>query len=122
MTDPVRPLVVIGGVEALASAALTVVVAVGALGSDLDPWIAVATVVMWVVITLLLGLIWLGLYRRRRLARTPFLLAQAFAVVVAWPLVSSDIVLERVVGMALALMAVAGIALGLRTPVRAALA
>ncbi len=121
MADPVRPLVVICGLEAAATAVLTAVVAVGALGSELGVGIAVATVVMWVIIAVALGAIWLGLYRRRRLARTPFLLAQAFALVVAWPLISSDVTLDRVAGLALGLTAAAGIGLGLRAQVRAAL-
>ena len=50
MADPVRPLVVIAGLEALAAAVLSVLIGLGTAGSDLDVWIAVATVVMWVVI------------------------------------------------------------------------
>ncbi len=118
MSDPVRPLVLISGAEALACAALTVVVGLGALGSDLEVWIAVATLVMWLVITAGLALIWWGLYRRRRLARSPFLLAQAFALVVAWPLISSDLTVDRVAGVALAGAAVVGLVLGLRPAVR----
>ena len=118
MSDPVRPLVVIAGTEALACAVLTVVVGLGALGSDLDVLIAVATLVMWLVITAGLGLIWLGLYRRRRVARSPFLLAQAFALVVAWPLASSDLNVDRAAGIALAGAAVVGLVLGLRPAVR----
>jgi len=118
MSDPVRPLVVIAGTEALACAVLTIVVGLGALGSDLDVLIAVATLVMWLVITAGLGLIWLGLYRRRRVARSPFLLAQAFALVVAWPLASSDLNVDRAAGIALAGAAVVGLVLGLRPAVR----
>lgn len=121
MADPVRPLVVICGLQALACAVLTVVVALGALGSDLEGWIALATVVMWLVITALLGLIWYGLHRRRRLARSPFLLTQAFALVVAQPLISSDVQVERVSGIGLALVSVAGLGLGLRPRARQSL-
>jgi len=118
MSDPVRPLVAIAGGEALACVALTVVVGLGALGSDLDAWIAVATLVMWLVITAGLALIWLGLYRRRRAARSPFLLTQAFALVVAWALASSDLTVDRVAGIALAVAAVVGLVIGLRPAVR----
>ena len=45
MADPVRPLVAIAGAEALAAAVLSVLVGLGTRGSDLDVWIAVATVV-----------------------------------------------------------------------------
>jgi sulfite exporter TauE/SafE len=118
MSDPVRPLVAIAGGEALACVALTVVVGLGALGSDLDAWIAVATLVMWLVITAGLALIWWGLYRRRRAARSPFLLTQAFALVVAWALASSDLTVDRVAGIALAVAAVVGLVIGLRPAVR----
>ena len=122
MADPVRPLVAIAGVEALAAAVLSVLVGLGTprLGPGAS-WIAVATVVMWVVIVGALALIWWGLFRRRRVARTPFLLAQAFALVVAWPLVSSDIAVDRAAGIALGIAAVAGLVLGLRPAVREAL-
>lgn len=122
MADPVRPLVAISGVEAVASAALTIVVAIGAARSDLDPVIALTTVAMWLVITALLGLICFGLYRRRRLALTPFLLTQAFALVVAWPMISSDILADRLAGILLVLLVAAGLALGLRESARKALA
>jgi hypothetical protein len=121
MADPVRPLVAIAGAEVIATAALSVLVGMSTRGSDLDVWIAVATVVMWLAILGALSLIWLGLLRRRRMARTPFLLAQAFALVVAWPLVSSDIAADQVAGIALGIAAVAGLALGLRPAVREAL-
>ena len=71
MADPVRPLVAIAAAEAIAAAVLSLLVGLGTSGSDLDVWIAVATVAMWLVIVGALGLIWLGLRRRRRLARTP---------------------------------------------------
>ena len=96
MADPVRPLVAIAGAEALAAAVLSVLVGLGARRTPTSTcWIAVATVVMWAVIVGALALIWFGLLRRRRVARTPFLLAQAFALVVAWPLVNSDIVVGQ---------------------------
>jgi len=115
-------MVVIAGAEALAAGVLAVVVGIGALTSDLEGVVAVATVVMWVVIVGALALIWFGLFRRRRAARTPFVLAQLFALVVAWPLATSDIVVETVAGVALAVAAVVGIVLGLRPAARAALA
>lgn len=121
MADPVRPMVVIAGAEALAGGVLAVVVGIGALSSDLEVVVAVATVVMWVVIVGALALIWFGLFRRRRAARTPFVLAQLFALVVAWPLATSDIAVETVAGVVLAVAAVVGIVLGLRPAGRAAL-
>lgn len=122
MADPVRPLVVISAAQALAGAGLTLVVGLGALRSDLDVWVAVATVIIWLVATAGLALIWWGLHRRRRWARTPFVLAQAFALVVAWPLFASDLVLDRVVGVLLGVAAVVGLVTALRAPAREALA
>ncbi len=122
MADPVRPLVAIAGAEALAAAVLSILIGLGTRGSDLDVWIAVATVVMWAVIVGALALVWFGLLRRRRVARTPFLLAQAFALVVAWPLVSSDVVYDKAAGVALGIAGVVGLVLGLRPAVREALA
>jgi hypothetical protein len=121
MADPVRPLVAIAGLEAVAAGVLSVLIGLGTAGSDLDLWIAVATVAIWVVIVGALALIWWGLVRGRRMARTPFLLAQAFALVVAWPLVNSDIAVDLVAGVVLAVVAAAGIVLGLRPAVREAL-
>jgi hypothetical protein len=121
MADPVRPLVVIAGAEAMGAAVLSVLIGLGTRGSDLDVWIAVATVGVWAVIVGALALVWFGLLRRRGAARTPFLLAQAFALVVAWPLASSDIMADRVAGLALGMAAVAGLVLGLRPAVREAL-
>jgi hypothetical protein len=118
MADPVRPLVAIAGAEALAALALTAVVGLGAVRSDLGALIAATTVVMWVLIVGALGLIWNGLRRRRRAARTPFLLTQAFAIVVAWPWTSSDLLVYRTAGLILAVAAVAGLAAGLRPSVR----
>ena len=118
MADPVRPLVAIAGAEALAALALTAVVGLGAARSDLSALIAVTTVVMWVLIVGALGLIWHGLRRRRRAARTPFLLTQAFAIVVAWPWTSSDLLVYRTAGLILAVAAVAGLVAGLRPSVR----
>jgi hypothetical protein len=121
MADPVRPLVAIAGAEVVAAAVLSVLVGLGSRGSDLGGWIAVATVGMWVVIVGALALIWFGLLRRRRVARTPFLLAQAFALVVAWTLASSDIGADKMAGIVLGIAAVAGLVLGLRPAVREAL-
>lgn len=117
-----RPLVAIAGAEALAAAVLSILIGLGTRGSDLDFWIAVATVVMWAVIVGALALVWFGLLRRRQVARTPFLLAQAFALVVAWPLVSSDVVPDKAAGVALGIAGVVGLVLGLRPAVREALA
>ncbi len=122
MIDPVRPLVVIAGGEALAALVMTVVVAIAAPGSDLDSGIPVATVVMWLILSAGLALIWWGLFRRRRAAHSPFLLAQALALVVAWLLVPSDVAVDRAAGVLLAIGAVLGLVMGLRPAVLESLA
>lgn len=121
MVDPVRPLVVIVAAEAVGALLLAVSVLVSSGGSDAGTPAAAATVGMWLLVAVGLALVWLGLYRRRSLARTPFLLAQALALAVAWPLVNADPAVDVVIGAVLALAAVVGMGLGLRPAVRAAL-
>lgn len=127
MTDPVRPLVAIAGAEALAALALFVAVVVAVLTGGTEglsgggAGLAVAEVVIWLLVVLGLVLIWLGLYRRRAVARTPFLLVQAFVVVLVPLFWGSDLVGYRVVAAVLGALAVAGAVLGLRPAVREAL-
>ena len=124
MADPVRPLVAIAGAEALAVlgvfVAVVVAVATGAAQglSGGSPGLAVAEIVIWLCFVTGLALIWWGLYRRRRLARTPFLLAQAFALVVVPLFLGSDVGGYRMAGWALVVTAACGIVLGLRPSVR----
>jgi hypothetical protein len=124
MADPVRPLVVIAGAQALAAVALLVGVVAAVVGGAAQglagggPGLAVAEVAIWALVVLGLGLVWLGLYRRRALARTPFLLVQAFALVVVPAFLGSDLLGYRVAGIALGAAAVLGLILGLRPSVR----
>jgi hypothetical protein len=128
MADPVRPLIVIAGAEALAVLgvfiAVVVAVATGAAQglSGGSPGLAVAEIVIWLCFVAALLLIWWGLRRRRRLARTPFLLVQAFALVVVPLFLGSDVVAYRIAGWALAVTAVCAIVLVLRPSVRRELA
>jgi hypothetical protein len=127
MADPVRPLVLIALVEGVAAVLVLigVVVAVvtgatqGMTGGGAG--LAAAEVVMWLLVAAAMAFIWLGLYRRRSLARTPFLLAQAFGLVLVPLFVGSDVLGWRVAGWLLAVLAVAGIVLGLRPSVRSVL-
>lgn len=126
MADPVRPLALIALAEAMAGLAVLVadLVAVirGTEGlSGAGSGTALAGVVLWLVLVAGLWLIWLGLFRRRRLALAPFLLVQAFALVLVPLFWGSDLVTWRVVGAVLGLLAVGGVVLGLRPSVRAAL-
>jgi hypothetical protein len=128
MADPVRPLVLIAGAQALAVTAVFVgvvsAVATGAARglSGGSPGLALAEIVIWLCFVAALGLIWWGLRRRRRLARTPFLLVQAFALVVVPLFLGSDVAAYRIAGWVLAGTAVCAIVLGLRPSVRRALA
>lgn len=123
-----RPLVAIAGAEALAVlgvlVAVVIAVASGAAQglSGGSPGLAAAEIAIWLCFVAGLVLIWWGLYRRRRLARTPFLLAQAFALVVVPLFVGSDVGGYRIAGWVLAVAAVSGIVLGLRPSVRRELA
>lgn len=77
----------------------------GATGSDVSPWVLLVT---YCAFAALVGLIWRGLWRGSAAARTPFLLAQAFAIVIAQPLTSGGEVFERGLGWGLVLIALAG--------------
>lgn len=121
MADPVRPLVAIAGAQAAGGGVLTVGVAVAAVRSDAGAGLAAAEIGMWALVVLGLVLVWWGLLRRSAIARTPFVLVQLFALVVAWPLVGSDVVAYRLAGIALGGAAIAGILLALRPSVREAL-
>ena len=127
MSDPVRPLVVIAGAEALAGIALLVAILVAVITGSDDGQVGAGTghvvveIVIWLLIVAALALTWLGLYRRRRAARTPFLLIQAFTVMIVPMFLGSDLLGYRIVGIVLGLVAVAGIVLGLRPAVRASL-
>jgi hypothetical protein len=128
MTDAVRPLVGIAAVQALLGVLVLVaeVVAVvrGTQGLAGDAaGRAAVEVILWVLTAAAMVAIWRGLARRRRLALTPFLLVQLFVLVGVVPLVlPSDLLAFRAVAIVLAGLAVAGLVLGLRRPVRAALA
>ena len=127
MSDPVRPLVVIAGAQAVAGVALLVAVLVSVLSGADDGLVGEASgtvavlLVIWLLIVVALGLTWLGLYRRRLAARTPFLLIQAFAIVLVPMFLGSDVLGYRVVGIGLGVAAVLGIVLVLRPSVRGAL-
>ncbi|MGB8021984.1 MAG: hypothetical protein WCF04_12205 [Candidatus Nanopelagicales bacterium] len=121
MADPVRPLVIIAGGQAVAGLLFTLAVAVSAARSGIGAGMAVAEIATWAIVVAGLALVWLGLARRRLVARTPFLLVQAFALVTAWPFVSSDLAAYRFLGLLLAASAAGGLVLALRPGVRGVL-
>jgi hypothetical protein len=126
MADPVRPLVLIALVEVLAGLVVLIGDVVAAVRgteglSGGGEGLAVAGAVLWLVLVAGLALIWFGLFRRRSPALTPFLLVQAFVLVLVPLFWGSDATAYRAVAVALAGIAVAGIVLALRPSVRAAL-
>jgi hypothetical protein len=126
MSDPVRPLVVIAAVEALAVLAVFVGVVVAALGgtdglTGAGAGTAWVNVGLWALMTVFLVLILVGLYRRRALARTPFLMVQAFVLVLVPLFWGSDLAAVRAVAVALAVLGLGGLVLGLRPAVRSSL-
>lgn len=121
MTGPARPFVALTAIALVEGAALlgyglydlVQAVRVGVTGpADVSN---VPALVIQIAIFLLFGLalLWVaqGWWRVRRRARAPFLLAQFFALVVGIPLAQASGSVERVVGIALCLMAGIGIAL-----------
>lgn len=128
MADPVRPLVAIAGAQALAGivglVAEVIAVVAGSQGLAGDAaGRVVVEVLLWAFAVGGLVAIWLGLYRRRALARTPFLLVQMLMLVGVVPLmIPSDLLWFRAMGVALGVLSLAGLILGLRPSVRERLA
>lgn len=127
MSDPVRPLLVIAAVEALAVVAVVVADIAAMVGgtagvAGTGAGAAAVGLAIWVVFAAGLVLIWWGLYRRRLRARTPFLLVQAFVLVLVPLFWGSDLLAWRLLAVGLALMALGGIVLALRSSVRSTLA
>ena len=60
----------------------------------------------------LIGLLCFGLIRRNSLARTPFLVTQAFVVIVGWTVFSGDGGLTKAVGVIILVVGVTGVLLG----------
>ena len=77
----------------------------GSQGSDVSPWILLAA---YVAFALLIALVVRGLWRGSAVSRTPFLLAQAFAIVVAQTLVAGSEPFEKVLGWSCIVLALAG--------------
>lgn len=84
----------------------------GATGSNVSPWFLIFT---YVVFAGMIGWIVYKLYRRSGVARTPYLLTQAFAIVIAQALVNGSETAEKVGGWFLIILALLG-AISLLTP------
>lgn len=119
-------LLVIGGVESLGLFAYAVSLIFnslvsgtsGASGSDLSPWVLF---IVYLALSAAVALIVRGLWRFSAAARTPFLLTQAFAIVVAEPLASGGEQFERWLAWLLIAIAIAGAVLILSRQASAAL-
>ena len=77
----------------------------GVTGSDVAPWSLIA---VFIGFAALIALIVRGLLRGNGSARTPFLVTQAFAIVVGQTLISGSEDFEKVGGWVLVIMAVVG--------------
>lgn len=127
MSDPVRPLVVIAALDVLGVLGILIADIVAVVGGShglqgAGQGTALVGIMLWVIVSGAMGLIWWGLYRRRALARTPFLLMQAFALVLVPLFWGSDILAWQLVAVAVGLLSATGMVLGLRPAVRTALA
>lgn len=123
MADPVRPLVVVAALEALAAAGMFISVLVAVITgagrglSGAGTGTSVVELAIFGLILLGLVAVWLGLYRRRRAARTPFLMVQAFVLLLVPMFLGSDVAVYHGAGVAVGIVAVLGLVLGLRPAV-----
>jgi hypothetical protein len=69
----------------------------------------------------LVGLVWWGLTRRNAFARTPFVLTQAFVVIVGWTVFSGDGTATKAVGLVILGMGLFGVFVGFTPGLMAAL-
>jgi hypothetical protein len=113
---PARPPLLLAAVAvAVLEAVALVAYAVGIGLSTLEASTAVAAapveIVIYLVFALGIALCAVGLWRRRRSARTPFGVIQLFGVVIGWTLTQGDGDLIHRIGYAVLAVSVVGIAL-----------
>ena len=109
-----KTVLAIGVVESLALAVYGIAIlansltsgTAGATGSEVSPWILFGA---YLAFAGLIAVIVLSLSRGAKGARTPYLLTQAFAIVVAQTLVAGGEMFERVAGWGLIAIALAGV-------------
>lgn len=117
---PLKIALVIGLFELIAILAYAVSIGIlhlqqgttGAVGSDVSPWFLIAT---YVGFAALVGLVISKLNSGNGSARTPYLLTQAFALVIAQALISGAEVFEVIAGWVLVGLGIAG-AVAILTP------
>lgn len=105
--------IAIGAIEAVGIAVYGVLVLIysrtegtsGAVGSDVSPLVLFVT---YLVFAAIIGWIVWGLSRNSSGARTPYLLTQGFALVVAQTLLAGGEAFEKVMGAALGVLAALG--------------
>lgn len=66
-------------------------------------------VAVYLAFAVLLGVLTFGLMRRSALARTPFLVAQAFVLIVGWTVFSGDGTVTKTLGALIALVGIVGL-------------
>lgn len=94
-------------------------VAIGVFAERHGGRVSVAPVLvgLYVIFAVLLGLVGRGVASGRRWARTPFVLAQVFALIVAYTLLHGTGATPHVAGAIVGIIGVIGIASGLSRPV-----
>ncbi len=101
---------------ALESLALVVyAIAIGVAARDSRGSSVTATgweIAVYLLFAALIGLVWWGLTRRNSLARTPYLLTQAFVVIVGWTVFAGDGVFTKTVGLIILAVGVVGVVVG----------
>ncbi len=105
---------VVGVVEALgvvANAVAIVLAARNTRGSSVTA--LVPEVIVYLIIAVLLALLAWGLHKRRAAARTPFLLAQVFVLIIGYTVVVGDGAATKVVGALILVLGAVGLGVAL---------
>jgi len=113
MPAPLRIAVVIAVVETIALVGYAVAIGIAARQTQGST----ATATVWEIITYLVfaalvGLVAWGLWRRSPLARTPFMFAQVFVVIIGYTVWAGDGSATTWAGLGIALVGIAGFVAG----------
>ncbi len=106
-----RAAVAVAVLEAVALVAYAVGIGVSTLEDGSAVAAAPVEIVIYLLFALGIGLCAVGLWQRRRSARTPFGVVQLFGVVVGWTLTQGDGDLTHRIGYAVLAVSIVGIAL-----------
>lgn len=113
--------VLVAAVEAFALLAYAVLIAVIALQGATEGSAPAVETVVYAVLAAGIGLVARGLHARRHLAYGPFIVTQLFALVVGGTVIAGGSLLTGVIGAAVLLVALIGLALAANRDLRAAL-